>query len=78
MKMKGRKATCFIVLITIFTCILVLTIFFASNALNIFGSTIIGAMVLTGLAFVGGTVWKDYIKSKHFRKELYEENQKNI
>jgi hypothetical protein len=33
-------------------------------------ATCVSAMTLMWIAFIGGTVWKDYIKSVHYKGEL--------
>lgn len=67
MKMKGRKATVFILNNIIFSAFFILSIFFAKDNLDIVGTAIVGAILLTGVTFIGGVVFEKWTQSKYFK-----------
>jgi putative effector of murein hydrolase len=73
MKIKGRKATAWIIAI-IWLSLFVLAIFLfkPESGWSTFFITVIGCFTLMTICYIGGTVWKDYIKSAHFRPELFD------
>ena len=72
MKMKGRKAIAWIVSIIWLSAFIGSIYLFKPPVewatLFIF---ILGCFTLITIAFIGGTIWKDWIKSKHFKPELF-------
>ena len=71
MKMKGRKATAWIVGTIWLTIITILILFFNPDpAYASFFIIVVGCFSFLTAAFIGCTVWKDYIKSAHFQKDL--------
>lgn len=75
--MKGRKATVFIVQTIIFTGLFLFLIFYAPELIKEIGNTLLTYILINGFLFVGGTLTKDFIKSKFFREELFNE-EKNL
>lgn len=73
MKLQGRKVTAWIVGIVWMTLVSILILIFNIEAgwAPYFIATITCFTFLTTV-FIGGTVWKDYIKSKHFKPELFD------
>lgn len=70
--MNGRKAIAWIVGLIWLSLILALIFFVKVPAewVPVVLSIVAAGLLLT-VAFIGGTVWKDWIKSVHFRTELY-------
>ena len=70
MKMKGRKATVYIVNTIIFTTIMILSIIFNTEICESAVIGCISGLLLTSFMFIGGNIWKDWIRSKYYRDEL--------
>jgi len=73
--MNGRKATVFIVLTIIFTGLFLLMTFFTPEHIPVVGNMLLTYILTNGFLFVGGTLTKDFIKSKYFREELFNEQK---
>lgn len=67
----GRKFLVMVIIVVVLLAILVLSAFFMPNAVNASVLITYGILLTTaGLMYVGGNVWKSWIKSKYFRQEL--------
>jgi hypothetical protein len=72
MKLQGRKFWSWIVgVIFLVTMVIVVIIGALDPAYVSYFIAVIACFTLLTMAFIGGTVWKDYIKSKHFKPELF-------
>jgi len=73
-KTISKKAIAYIVGLILVVALFLITLFVigaegATAIVPIFATTI-GAIVLLTFAFIGGRLWKDYIRSAYFRPEL--------
>lgn len=70
MKMKGRKATVFIVNLLVLVGLYWLTLVTDSTLINSVGPLIIIMIVGNGATYIGGQVADEWQKSKYYRSEL--------
>lgn len=75
--MQGRKAAAFIVLTIIFTGLFLLILFVTPEHVPAVGNMLLTYILTNGIIFVGGNLTKDFIKSKYFKEELFNE-EKNL
>lgn len=69
--MKGRKVIVYITNTAILVMLYLVTLFISPDVLHIVGSVIIGAITLIAMTFIGGVVYSQWIKSKHFNRDLH-------
>ena len=43
---------------------------FTGGHIVVLFTTCVSATILMWIAFIGGTIWKDYIRSVHYKREL--------
>jgi hypothetical protein len=76
LKLKGRKATVFVVNGIVLIALFILMIFYAPEILSSgIGSTIIISFVLNGAAFIGGNSFDKYTISKYYNPNLIQEDK---
>lgn len=67
----GRKFLAWVVVTAVLVAILAFVGILAPKALNATVLTTYGILVTTmGVAYIGGNVWKSWVKSKWFQSEL--------
>jgi Ca2+/Na+ antiporter len=76
MKIKQRKLFVFLTIHFSLLAIFILMIFFAKEQLSVLGTIIIIMMVTNGVIYIGGNVWKAWVKSKYFQPGLVESYEK--
>lgn len=76
MNMRSRKVVAFFVNTLIFSSMFILIVLKVPGSVTIVTPLLIGAVSLNGIAFIGGAIFSQFIKSKYYRSELDERNGK--
>lgn len=67
----GRKFLVMVMVTVVLVGILVVAAFKMPDAVNSAVLITYGTLIMTtGMAYIGGNVWKSWVKSKHFKQEL--------
>lgn len=77
--MKGRKVLSFIILNIELLAVYFITLFKSPDILKFIGIAVITALITNIAIFIGGNTYDKWIRSRHFKKELYNEDiERNI
>ena len=67
---RSRKNIAFIVGLIILVGAFVFTVLFAPESVAAIWPWFVSGLIFLIAVYIGGNVWKDFVKSKHFNAEL--------